>query len=67
MDVVSPCYKKKTIKYFKENNESLVLAYFPTITSDFMVIEKILGIAKHDWFAKSNIHRLILRKRYLYV
>ncbi|MER5176641.1 MAG: transposase [Candidatus Nitrosocosmicus sp.] len=50
MDKASPHYKSKKVqKYFGENKDTLIPAYLPTTASqEFMVMEEVWNIAKHD-------------------
>jgi len=49
MDKASPHYRsRKVIKYFDENKDSLIPAYLPTASSEFMVMEEVWNIAKQD-------------------
>ncbi len=49
MDKASPHYTcKKVIKYFEDNKDTLIPVYFPTASSEFMVMEKVWNIAKQD-------------------
>ena len=53
MDKASQHYKsKKVIRYFEENQDTLIPVYLPTATSpEFMVMEKeVWNIAKRDLF-----------------
>ncbi len=49
MDKASPHYTcKKVIRYFEDNKDTLIHVYLPTASPEFMVMEKILNIAKRD-------------------
>ena len=49
MDKASPHYKsKKVLKYFEENNDTLIPIYLPTASPEFMMMEEIWNIAKRD-------------------
>ncbi len=49
MDKASQHYKsKKVIKYFEENKDTLIPVYLPTASPEFMVMEEIWNISKHD-------------------
>ena len=42
MDKASPHYKsKKVLKYFEENQETLIPIYLPTASPEFMVMEEV--------------------------
>jgi transposase len=45
----SPHYKsKKVLKYFKENRDTLIPVFLPTVSPEFMVMEEVWNIAKRD-------------------
>ncbi len=47
MDKASQHHKsKKVMAYFEENKDTLILAYLPTATPEFMVMEEMWNIAK---------------------
>ena len=49
LDKASPHYKsRKVIKYFEENNDTLIPTYLPTASPEFMVMEGVWNIAKRD-------------------
>jgi transposase len=49
MDKASPHYKSKRVKdYLEENKDTLVPVYIPTASPEFMILEEIWNIAKHD-------------------
>ncbi len=49
MDKASPHYTcKKVIRYFEENQDTLIPIYLPTASPEFMVMEKVWSIAKRD-------------------
>ncbi|MGB9169010.1 MAG: transposase, partial [Nitrososphaeraceae archaeon] len=39
---------KKVLEYFADNRDSLIAVYQPTASPEFMVLEEIWHIAKHD-------------------
>ena len=49
MDKASPHYRsRKVVKYFEENNDTLIPAYLPTATPEFMVMEEVWNMARRD-------------------
>jgi hypothetical protein len=51
MDKASPHYNsKKVLKYFEQNKDTLIPVYLPTASPEFMVMEEVWNIAKHDLF-----------------
>ena len=49
MDKASPHYKSKWLKdYLEENEDTLVPVYLPTASPEFMMLEEVWNIAKHD-------------------
>jgi len=75
MDKTSPHYKsKKVLKYFEENNDTLIPVYLPTASPEFMVMEEMWNIAKQDLLVlkyyssfadlKRNIFRYFRTKRF---
>jgi transposase len=49
MDEASPHYTcKKVIKYFEDNEDTLIPVYLPTASPEFMVMEEVWNIAKRD-------------------
>ncbi len=50
MDKESTQYKSKKVrKYFEENKDTLIMAYLPTASPEFMVMmEELWNIAKQD-------------------
>ena len=50
MDIASPHYKsKKVIKYFEENQDTLIPVCLPTTASpEFMVMEEIWNVSKRN-------------------
>ena len=51
MDKASPHYRsRKVIQYLEENKDTLIPIYLPTATPEFMVMEEVWNMAKHDLF-----------------
>ena len=49
MDKASPHYKSRRVKdYFEENKDTLIPAYLPTASPEFMILEEVWNIAKQD-------------------
>ncbi len=49
MDKASPHYTcKKVIRYFEDNEDTLIPVYTPTASPEFMVMEHMWNIAKRD-------------------
>jgi transposase len=49
MDKASSHYKsKKVIKYFEENQDTLIPLYLSTASPEFMVMEEVWNIAKRE-------------------
>jgi transposase len=49
MDKASPHYKSRRVKdYLEENKDTLVPVYIPTASPEFMMLEEVWNIAKHD-------------------
>ncbi len=68
MDKASPHYRsKKVIKYFQENNDTLIPVYLPTTASPkFMVMEKVWNIAKRGLFILQSYRSFVdFKNRYL--
>lgn len=49
MDKASPHYKSRRVKdYLDQNKDTLVPIYLPTASPEFMILEEVWNIAKHD-------------------
>ena len=49
LDKASPHHRSSKVKkYFEENNDTLIPAYLPTASPEFMVMEEVWNIAKRD-------------------
>lgn len=49
MDKASPHFKSKNVlAYFEQNKDTIIPAYLPTASPEFMVMEEVWNIAKHD-------------------
>jgi transposase len=49
MDKASPHFKSRKVqKYFEDNKNTLIPVYLPTASPEFMVMEEVWKIAKHD-------------------
>ncbi len=49
LDKASPHYKSKKVKeYFEQNKDTLIPVYLPTASPEFMMLEEVWNIAKHD-------------------
>ena len=49
MDKASPHYKSRRVKdYLEENKDTLIPAYLPTASPEFMILEEVWNIAKRD-------------------
>jgi transposase len=49
MDKASPHYKSKRVKdYLEENKDTLVPVHIPTASPEFIMLEEVWNIAKHD-------------------
>ena len=49
MDKASPHYISRKIKdYLEQNKDTLIPIYLPTASPEFMILEEVWNIAKHD-------------------
>ena len=49
LDKASPHYRSRKVKeYFDEHKDSLIPAYLPTASPEFMVMEEVWNVAKRD-------------------
>lgn len=49
MDKASPHYEsRRVIDYLEENRDTLIPVYLPTASPEFMILEEVWNIAKHD-------------------
>ncbi|WP_458719154.1 transposase [Candidatus Nitrosocosmicus sp. R] len=49
MDKASPHYRSKKVKdYLEQNKDTLIPVYLPTASPEFMMLEEVWNIAKHD-------------------
>ncbi len=49
MDKASPHYEsRRVIDYLEENKDTLIPVYLPTASPEFMILEEVWNIAKHD-------------------
>jgi transposase len=49
MDKASPHYRSKKVKdYLEQNKDRLIPVYLPTASPEFMMLEEVWNIAKHD-------------------
>ena len=49
MDKASPHYRSKKVKdYLEQNKDILIPVYLPTASPEFMMLEEVWNIAKHE-------------------